>query len=172
MSVYDYCVLLYYVLLCYVCICCVIMCCMIVCCGCSPIKVLEGDKAGVVADGPTAADDIDFQRQTATATQTFTGFESERDGIVHYLWAVGSKPCWDDVLSFSPAALLISQPLAAQTHGETSSSQPLTAQTHSDTSSSQPLTAQTHGETSSSQHLTAQTHSETSSSQPHSTDSR
>ena len=67
----------------------------------SPIKVVPGDKAGVVRDGPDTLVDIDYQLDLSTVTVTFSGYESERDGVTRYEWAVGSAPRLDDVMPYS-----------------------------------------------------------------------
>ncbi|XP_019642103.1 PREDICTED: uncharacterized protein LOC109483513 [Branchiostoma belcheri] len=82
----------------------------------SPIKVVPGDKTGVVLDGPHMTDsesddvatvDVDYQLHTGTVTVRFKGFESARHGIVHYEWAVGTAPLLDDVQSFSSAGIVL-----------------------------------------------------------------
>ncbi|XP_035698714.1 uncharacterized protein LOC118431579 [Branchiostoma floridae] len=82
----------------------------------SPIKVVPGDKAGVVVDGPHMADsqaddvatvDVDYQLHTGTVTVRFKGFESARHGIVHYEWAVGTAALWDDVQPYSSAGIVL-----------------------------------------------------------------
>ncbi|XP_078573994.1 uncharacterized protein LOC144860567 isoform X3 [Branchiostoma floridae x Branchiostoma japonicum] len=82
----------------------------------SPIKVVPGDKAGVVVDGPHMADseaddvatvDVDYQHHTGTVTVRFKGFESARHGIVHYEWAVGTAALWDDVQPYSSAGIVL-----------------------------------------------------------------
>ena len=67
----------------------------------SPIRVVEGDRAGVVYDGPDQNGDVDFEIDGSTATATFHGFQSARDGIKQYMWAVGTQPYDDDVLSYT-----------------------------------------------------------------------
>ena len=67
----------------------------------SPIKVVSGDVAGVVRDGPDTLVDIDYQLDLSTVTVTFSGYESERDGVTRYEWAVGSAPRLDDVMPYS-----------------------------------------------------------------------
>ncbi|XP_066298079.1 uncharacterized protein [Branchiostoma lanceolatum] len=82
----------------------------------SPIKVVPGDKAGVVVDGPRMTDgeaddvstvDVDYQLHTGTVTVRFRGFESARHGIVHYEWAVGTAALWDDVQPYSSAGIVL-----------------------------------------------------------------
>ncbi|XP_078585863.1 uncharacterized protein LOC144867674 [Branchiostoma floridae x Branchiostoma japonicum] len=82
----------------------------------SPIKVVPGDKVGVVADGPHMTDsetddvstvDVDYQLQTGAVTVRFKGFESARHGIVHYEWAVGTAALWDDVMPYSSAGIVL-----------------------------------------------------------------
>ncbi|XP_078575736.1 uncharacterized protein LOC144861641 [Branchiostoma floridae x Branchiostoma japonicum] len=82
----------------------------------SPIKVVPGDKAGVVVDGPHITDgeaddvttvDVDYQLHTGTVTVRFKGFESARHGIVHYEWAVGTAALQDDVMPFSSAGIVL-----------------------------------------------------------------
>jgi len=68
---------------------------------CSPIKVVSGDVAGVVSDGPDTQLDIDYEMDVSEVTVTFSGYESERDGVTHYQWAVGSAPRLDDVMPYS-----------------------------------------------------------------------
>ncbi|XP_019624877.1 PREDICTED: uncharacterized protein LOC109470382 isoform X2 [Branchiostoma belcheri] len=81
----------------------------------SPIKVVPGDKTGVVVDGPRMADsedddvatiDVDYQLYTGTVTVRFKGFESARHGIVHYEWAIGTAALWDDVQPYSSAGIV------------------------------------------------------------------
>ena len=67
----------------------------------SPIKMVSGDVAGVVSDGPDTQLDIDYQMDKSEVTMTFSGYESERDGVAHYQWAVGSAPRLDDVMPYS-----------------------------------------------------------------------
>ncbi|XP_066299088.1 uncharacterized protein [Branchiostoma lanceolatum] len=82
----------------------------------SPIKVVPGDKAGVVVDGPrmmiseaddVATVDVDYQLHTGTVTVRFRGFESARHGIVHFEWAVGTVALWDDVQPYSSAGIVL-----------------------------------------------------------------
>ncbi|KAI8485273.1 hypothetical protein Bbelb_370200 [Branchiostoma belcheri] len=81
----------------------------------SPIKVVPGDKTGVVVDGPRMTDsedddvatiDVDYQLHTGTVTVRFKGFESARHGIVHYEWAIGTAALWDDVQPYSSAGIV------------------------------------------------------------------
>ena len=67
----------------------------------SPVRIVEGDQAGVVYDGPDMTGDVDFQIDETTATASFRGFHSVRDGIRQYLWAVGTQPYGDDVLAYT-----------------------------------------------------------------------
>ena len=67
----------------------------------SPIKVVAGDVAGVVTDGPDMQADIDHQLDVSEVTMTFSGFESQRDGLARYEWAIGSSPRFDDVMPYS-----------------------------------------------------------------------
>ncbi|KAI0241220.1 hypothetical protein LSAT2_032838 [Lamellibrachia satsuma] len=71
-----------------------------------PIKMVSGDVAGVVSDGPDTQLDIDYQMDKSEVTVTFTGYESERDGVAHYQWAVGSAPRLDDVMPYSYVNLI------------------------------------------------------------------
>ncbi|KAI8519526.1 hypothetical protein Bbelb_027830 [Branchiostoma belcheri] len=81
----------------------------------SPIKIVPGDKAGVVVDGPRMADsegddvatvDVDYQLHTGTVTVRFKEFESARHGIVHYEWALGTAALWDDVQPYSSEGIV------------------------------------------------------------------
>ena len=67
----------------------------------SPVRIVEGDQAGVVYDGPDMTGDVDFQIDETTATASFRGFHSVRDGIRQYLWAVGTQPYGDDILAYT-----------------------------------------------------------------------
>ena len=67
----------------------------------SPIKMVSGDVPGVVTDGPDTQLDIDYEMDVSEVTVTFGGYESERNGVTHYQWAVGSAPRLDDVMPFS-----------------------------------------------------------------------
>ena len=72
----------------------------------SPIKVVSADKEGVVRDGPEEGVDVDYQLHANTLTVTFDGFESERDGIAQHEVAVGTRPLYDDVMSFSSSDII------------------------------------------------------------------
>ena len=72
----------------------------------SPIKMVSGDVAGVVSDGPDTQLDIDYQMDKSEVTVTFTGYESERDGVAHYQWAIGTAPRLDDVMPYSYVNLI------------------------------------------------------------------
>ena len=72
----------------------------------SPIKVLLGDVAGVVSDGPDPQVDVDNYWDVSEVTVTFSGFESP-DGFARYEWAVGSAPGLDDVMPFTHFDLVI-----------------------------------------------------------------
>ncbi|KAK2165039.1 hypothetical protein NP493_1368g00012 [Ridgeia piscesae] len=72
----------------------------------SPIKVVSGDVAGVVRDGPDIGVDIDYQLDVSTVTVTFGGYESQRDGVSRYEWAIGSAPRLDDVMPYSDIDLV------------------------------------------------------------------
>ncbi|XP_070572594.1 uncharacterized protein [Ptychodera flava] len=82
----------------------------------SPIKVLQGDIAGIVDDGPdtdiidsnTISVDVEYQKEDGVVTAQFHGFESQINGIVHYEWAVGTEPRKDDVQPFSSAGIVVS----------------------------------------------------------------
>ncbi|XP_070573688.1 uncharacterized protein [Ptychodera flava] len=82
----------------------------------SPIKVLQGDMAGIVDDGPdtdvigsdTISVDVEYQKEDGVVTAQFHGFESQINGIVHYEWAVGTEPRKDDVQPFSSAGIVVS----------------------------------------------------------------
>ena len=63
--------------------------------------MVAGDVAGVVTDGPDMQADIDHQLDISEVTMTFSGFESQRDGLVQYEWAIGSSPRFDDVMPYS-----------------------------------------------------------------------
>ena len=62
--------------------------------------------AGVVRDGPDTGVDIDYQLDVSTVTVTFSGYESQRDGVSRYEWAVGSAPRLDDVMPYSDVNLV------------------------------------------------------------------
>ena len=62
--------------------------------------------AGVVRDGPDTGVDIDYQVDVSTVTVTFSGYESQRDGVSRYEWAVGSAPRLDDVMPYSDINLV------------------------------------------------------------------
>ena len=67
---------------------------------------MAGDVAGVVTDGPDMHVDIDHQLDVSEVTVTFSGFESQRDGMARYEWAIGSSPRFDDVMSYSYVDLM------------------------------------------------------------------
>lgn len=73
----------------------------------SAIKVVDGDKTGVVSDGPDPSVDVDYQLDTSTLTLTFEGFESEAHGISHLEYCVGSRPGVDDVVPYSSVGLIV-----------------------------------------------------------------
>ena len=85
----------------------------------SPIKVVSGDVAGVVKDGPDTLVDIDYQLDLSTVTVTFSGYESERDGVTRYEWAVGSAPRLDDVMPYSYVNLVTDDGGASGVLGKT-----------------------------------------------------
>ena len=62
--------------------------------------------AGVVRDGPDTGVDIDYQLDLSTVTVTFGGYESQRDGVSRYEWALGSAPRLDDVMPYSDIDLV------------------------------------------------------------------
>ena len=68
--------------------------------------MVPGDVAGVVSDGPDTQLDIDYKMDKSEVTVTFSGYESERDGVAHYQWAVGSAPRLDDVMPYSYVNLI------------------------------------------------------------------
>ena len=41
-----------------------------------------------------------------TITSSFYGFNSARDGIAHYYWAVGTKPFSDDVMTYTDQGIV------------------------------------------------------------------
>jgi hypothetical protein len=53
------------------------------------IRVISGDSAGIVRDGPDPGNDLEFQRDTTSITATFDGFVSESCEIDRYEWAIG-----------------------------------------------------------------------------------
>ena len=73
---------------------------------CSPIKIVEGNQAGIVYDGPTITKDEDVQIEVTAITSSFHGFNSARDGIAHYYWAVGTKPFSDDVMAYTDEGIV------------------------------------------------------------------
>ena len=85
----------------------------------SPIKVVSGDVAGVVKDGPDTLVDIDYQLDLSTVTVTFSGYVSERDGVTRYEWAVGSAPRLDDVMPYSYVNLVTDDGGASGVLGKT-----------------------------------------------------
>ena len=72
----------------------------------SPIKVVAADKAGIVRDGSEDGVDVDYQLQTNMLSVTYDGFESERDGIIKHEVAVGTRPMYDDVMTFTTADII------------------------------------------------------------------
>ncbi|XP_077992165.1 uncharacterized protein LOC144446291 [Glandiceps talaboti] len=82
----------------------------------SPIKVLQGDIAGIVEDGPETeivsseivSVDVDYQKEETVVTAQFMGFESQVHGISHYEWAVGTQPRSDDVQPYTNAGIVLS----------------------------------------------------------------
>ena len=74
-------------------------------CNFSSIKVVPGDKEGVVTDGAVEVD-VDYQLQTNTLTVTFTGFESTSHGIMQHEIAVGTRPEYDDVLTYTSDGII------------------------------------------------------------------
>ena len=80
--------------------------------------MVSGDVPGVVYDGPDSQVDIDYDMDVSDVTVTFNGFESQRDGISHYYWAVGSAPRLDDVMPYSRADLLVNDGEMEGTLGE------------------------------------------------------
>ena len=84
----------------------------------SPIRMVSGDVTGVVYDGPDAQVDVDVDIDVSDVTVTFSGFESQRDGVSHYSWAVGSAPRLDDIMPYSRADLLINDGDMEGTLGE------------------------------------------------------
>ena len=75
----------------------------------SPVKVVDGDKAGVVYDGPVAHSGLDYQLDPSTVTFTFSGFESASNGISQYEWSIGSEPGVDDVMPYSSYGLVVEE---------------------------------------------------------------
>ncbi|XP_070564497.1 uncharacterized protein [Ptychodera flava] len=81
----------------------------------SPIKIVPGDKTGIVIDGAepvegengTLAGDKDYQMEGTLITAHFSGFESHMHGIVHYEWAIGTEPRGDDVQPFIRAGIVV-----------------------------------------------------------------
>ena len=65
----------------------------------SPIRVVRSDQAGSVWDGEglTVEEDKDYRPGYYSVSLHFTGFESELNGISHYMWALGTQPRSDDV---------------------------------------------------------------------------
>ena len=63
--------------------------------------MVPSDVAGVVSDGPDIQVDIDYQLHVSEVTVTFSGYESQRDGVTRYECAVGSAPRFDDVMAYS-----------------------------------------------------------------------
>ena len=68
--------------------------------------MLPGDKTGTVTDGPTPDADIDYQLQSHSLTVQFFGFESARDLIARHEVGVGTRPKYDDVLTYSSEGII------------------------------------------------------------------
>ena len=80
--------------------------------------MVAADVAGIVTDGPDMKVDIDYQLHVSHVTVTFSGYESERDGLVKYEWAVGSAPRFDDVMPYSYIDLLTEDDVAPRMLGK------------------------------------------------------
>ncbi|CAH1258771.1 JAG1 [Branchiostoma lanceolatum] len=82
-----------------------------------PIKVVPGDRPGVVFDGPLTVSnethtnpvDVDFQRDNTAVTVQFEGFRSVLNGLAHFEWAIGTSPRLDDIQPFSAAGIVLTQ---------------------------------------------------------------
>nr|XP_006817933.1 PREDICTED: uncharacterized protein LOC100377080 [Saccoglossus kowalevskii] len=81
----------------------------------SPIKVLQGDIAGITDDGPDTQTigtnivsvDTDYQKEDTVVTAQFHGFGSQVHGIVYYEWAVGTQPRLDDIQPYTDAGIVV-----------------------------------------------------------------
>ncbi|KAI8510725.1 hypothetical protein Bbelb_116410, partial [Branchiostoma belcheri] len=82
-----------------------------------PIKVVPGDRPGVVFDGPlteanethTNPVDVDFQLDHTAVAVQFEGFRSVLNGLAHFEWAIGTSPRLDDIQPFSAAGIVLAQ---------------------------------------------------------------
>ncbi|XP_078578634.1 uncharacterized protein LOC144863382 [Branchiostoma floridae x Branchiostoma japonicum] len=82
-----------------------------------PIKVVPGDRPGVVFDGPltvsnethTSPVDVDSQRDNTAVTVQFEGFRSVLNGLAHFEWAIGTSPRMDDIQPFSAAGIVLAE---------------------------------------------------------------
>ena len=63
--------------------------------------MVPGDKEGVVRDGADLDNDLDYQWQGHTLTVNFAGFESALNSIYGHEIGVGTKPKYDDVLTYT-----------------------------------------------------------------------
>ncbi|CAH1259269.1 FAT1 [Branchiostoma lanceolatum] len=90
-----------------------------------PIKVVPGDRTGVVFDGPltvsnetcTKPVDTDFQRDNTAVTVQFEGFRSVLNGLSHFEWAIGTSPRLDDTQPFSAAGIVLTKDSEHQGYG-------------------------------------------------------
>ncbi|KAI8518956.1 hypothetical protein Bbelb_022130, partial [Branchiostoma belcheri] len=73
----------------------------------TPVFVVDRDRAGYVTDGAEEGVDIDYQKDDITLMAHFSGFESQLNGIAHYLWAVGTSSGEDDVQPFLSAGIIL-----------------------------------------------------------------
>ncbi|XP_035662464.1 uncharacterized protein LOC118406510 [Branchiostoma floridae] len=73
----------------------------------TPVFVVDRDKAGYITDGAEEGVDIDYQKDDITLMAHFSGFESQLNGIAHYLWAVGTSSGEDDVQPFLSAGIIL-----------------------------------------------------------------
>ena len=75
---------------------------------CVIYRVVSGDSAGIVRDGPDPGSDREFQRDTTSVTATFDGFVSESCEIDRYEWAIGYGGSQTEAIqSFTTGGLVI-----------------------------------------------------------------
>ena len=72
------------------------------------MRVVQADQTGQAWDGPglSIEMDEDYVSGHYSVTIHFSGFESELNGISHYMWALGTRPRSDDVKGYSSYGIL------------------------------------------------------------------
>lgn len=70
-----------------------------------PIKILKGNKQGVIYDGREPNLDKDITNDKFSIAMHFKGFESEACNIVQYEWSIGSYPYFSDISDFTEHGL-------------------------------------------------------------------